>query len=991
MSNEKSVAVLGAGIAGLTAAHELLERGFRVTIFDKRSLAEWGGKARSYGAKMRAAEDGRTTAVEVPAEHGFHFFPGFYRHVDDTLKRIPARSGTVFSHLVSAEADMLAVTGKPRILVPTSAPGRPHPLATLRSFLQFPKDLTEVGLTKEDISIFAGKLWQIASSSPERRNEEYENVDWRTFVESLDRSEEYYWFLASGITRTLVAARARRASTRTMGNIALQLLLCLAERGNTMDRVLDGPTNDVWIRPWLRHMKETWPDKLEQEVLTVDEIALGRGSAIEIGAQGRRRGPFDYVVCALPIEAVVGLADSQANEAFAGAGRETLNGLRELASHNLAVMAGLQIFLRKDLEICKGHQMLLDSDWGLTSISQWQFWGEAHRKRLAESGIGGLISIDISTWDLSRKGGIGSAASLAAQGRTHEIFKEALRQLRSGLGDEGLDDRPGGNVMGWHLEEQSESVLVNAKGTWKLRPTTRFGELPNLFLAGDYVRTGTDLACMESANESGRRAVNAILAAERRDDLCQTFDPLDREPSWLKLFQDADDQRFRQGLPWGGVDLSDAALSMGWALDTVGDLLLVDDRRSFSLLPPGHPGAPTRLPREEWDPSFRVRRTSGAEVSSYPSPKQVSPRGQRAVERLRIAAEAARPLRDEEVQQLLGQNEASPGRKDPMFRRWRLYKLRDEGVDYCFPFHVYDGDALVIHGLARNVPALHALTGSTAYRPVVGRLSSVDARFGTAGQEIGYAELWVVDYRDTLAGPYKEIVLNFVVTTSDRHRTYRWRSPYSSIVPMMDSSNRLFTPLLLVDQALDPAGQPGAVQYGNKIFGTNKLPAKIQLTRKARGDVERLSWRQLDRPEDHGSGSCPELDDPTQDVADYVQLSRELGIVELIRNARQASAGEELNGGLITRDMRDPKPLQGGATVDIRAAYKFSPKMRLLPGDAVSWSNRPAPISVEEASFDLARLLSFIDFHPTIATYDHHLKSVLYLDDWPTPEGPPIP
>ena len=35
--------------------------------------------------------------------------------------------------------------------------------------------------------------------------------------------------------------------------------------------------------------------------------------------------------------------------------------------------------------------------------------------------------------------------------------------------------------------------------------------IDNLFLASDYVRTYTDLATMEGANEAARRAVNAIL------------------------------------------------------------------------------------------------------------------------------------------------------------------------------------------------------------------------------------------------------------------------------------------------------------------------------------------------------------------------------------------------------------------------------------------------------------------------------------------------
>jgi uncharacterized protein with NAD-binding domain and iron-sulfur cluster len=39
------VIVIGGGVAGLTAAHELIERGFAVEVYDARPA--WGGKARS--------------------------------------------------------------------------------------------------------------------------------------------------------------------------------------------------------------------------------------------------------------------------------------------------------------------------------------------------------------------------------------------------------------------------------------------------------------------------------------------------------------------------------------------------------------------------------------------------------------------------------------------------------------------------------------------------------------------------------------------------------------------------------------------------------------------------------------------------------------------------------------------------------------------------------------------------------------------------------
>src|SRR5262249_1526638 len=63
-----------------------------------------------------------------------------------------------------------------------------------------------------------------------------------------------------------------------------------------------------------------------------------------------------------------------------------------------------------------------------------------------------------------------------------------------------------------HDTEYGEPLLVNAVRTWADRPDA-FTNIPNFFLASDYVRTFTDLATMEGANEAARRAVNAILSA----------------------------------------------------------------------------------------------------------------------------------------------------------------------------------------------------------------------------------------------------------------------------------------------------------------------------------------------------------------------------------------------------------------------------------------------------------------------------------------------
>src|SRR5262245_33396288 len=105
----KTVIVLGGGVAGLTAAHELAERGFKVVVYE-RNMKGVGGKARSQKAEGTAI-DGRKP---LPGEHGFRFFPGFYTHVPNTMRRIPFTGNRhgVFDNLVPAPRGLFAMSGQ---------------------------------------------------------------------------------------------------------------------------------------------------------------------------------------------------------------------------------------------------------------------------------------------------------------------------------------------------------------------------------------------------------------------------------------------------------------------------------------------------------------------------------------------------------------------------------------------------------------------------------------------------------------------------------------------------------------------------------------------------------------------------------------------------------------------------------------------------------------------------------------------------------------
>src|SRR5271156_3707846 len=226
------VIVLGGGVAGMTAAHELIERGFEVIVLERRDIA--GGKARSIpvadtgpGTRGHELADKGISSLydKIPGEHGFRFFPGFYKHVIDTMRRIPSFDGRkVADHLVPTTRVAITQYGKPTFQITSIFPSSPGDAGTLlRDMLLAFGPITD--LTPEELAFFGARIWQILTSCSERRLGEYEGTSWWEFVGAGQRSASYQKFLAAGITRSLVAAKARTASTRTIGDVFVQLML----------------------------------------------------------------------------------------------------------------------------------------------------------------------------------------------------------------------------------------------------------------------------------------------------------------------------------------------------------------------------------------------------------------------------------------------------------------------------------------------------------------------------------------------------------------------------------------------------------------------------------------------------------------------------------------------------------------------------------------------------------------------------------------------
>jgi 15-cis-phytoene desaturase len=538
------VRIFGGGISGLTVAHELACRGgFEVIVHEPRS--ELGGKARSQ------FKDG------LPGEHGFRFFPGWYLHVTDIMRRIPRdASRTTREQALSGYSAADAVVSR---LMEVRSTLTFHRGRAPDSFLQIPRSISEIGEflqgfrwigeglpTSERLAVLqrvALKLFLFYSTPPWLRAERFDRMSLAEFLGAASLPSALQEQLRT-VPRALVAMDAYDGSAHTFLNTSLLNLAPAWCPDLPRDRILRGPTSRAWIDPWVESLRALGVRFEHGDAGHADRVFVENARVAAVLARSGARLEADVFVLALPVGPLQQLTRASR---LADHGAEFDPIARLDLSRQTSEMVGLQLYLDAPLDTQPGHLFFADSQYGLTAISQLEVWDDEYVAALAARGVRGLLSIDITQWRSDPFGRTPPPFKLPIDvSSSDELQALVVEQLADYRLKSGAPLFSADSVVTHHVdddidlasEENRSALLVHPPGTWSRRPLAQ-STIVNLLLASDFTKNPADLATMEGACSAGKLAARAILRAHapRAAEVLVHELVEELEPPWMKAQQ----------------------------------------------------------------------------------------------------------------------------------------------------------------------------------------------------------------------------------------------------------------------------------------------------------------------------------------------------------------------------------------------------------------------------------------------------------------------
>jgi len=400
--------------------------------------------------------------------------------------------------------------------------------------------------TMRDAMILASKLMSLVTSGERRQWEHLEHTPLADYVRAERLSGEAAKFVQfpelGGI------ADADGISARAFARV-----LHLIVRGRKPGlpgwlSLMDGPESQTWIDPWARHLEGLGVRFHTGHAVT--ELACDGSrvtSALVRNPNGDESGvQADWYVLALPPDRAAGLMGPDLVAADPRLGR--IAALRPVRG----VM--MQIFIKRCAPQLGTLFVSPSAPWDIGAevlTSAWQLDladygdGRCPRLRLGPADRRELRPPARTAVRQAGKGllraGTDRRGLRAASTLPPRRCGDVRRQRDSSFHLNPIHDHTGGQLS------VDEPMFSSSPSCWQHQPDA-VTDVANLFLAGSYTRTVATVDSMEAADESGKRAANAVLAASGVRGAAADV-PVFEPPRWLKLLWALDDRLFARGYP----------------------------------------------------------------------------------------------------------------------------------------------------------------------------------------------------------------------------------------------------------------------------------------------------------------------------------------------------------------------------------------------------------------------------------------------------------